>query len=134
MDARRQVRSALERTRLRPQAVTEMGVTAGELLSNTHVHAYYSGVGPVFVEVFHVRWTVTVVVIDIGDAVVAPVVPNGLPYHTRRGGRGLYLASHLCDEVTLAVNRIGHGLTVRATKWFDDARFRLRLPDSIQML
>lgn len=119
-DARSQVRDALARTRLSPQAAAEMEVAAGELLSNTHLHAYYSGVGPVFVEVFHLRWTVSVVVIDMGDAVVAPVVPSTLPYHTRKGGRGLYLASHLCDEVQFAVNRIGHGLAVRATKWFED--------------
>jgi len=99
-----------------------MEVAVGEILSNTHVHAYHSRVGPVFVEVFQLQRTVSVVVIDMGDAVVAPVVPRTLPSYTRRGGRGLYLANRLSDEMECTVNRVGHGLTVRVTKWFADAR------------
>lgn len=98
-----------------------MEVAAGEILSNTHMHAYYSRVGPIFVEVFQLQWTVSVVVIDMGDAVVAPVVPSTLPSYTRRGGRGLYLARRLSDELECTVNRVGHGLTVRVTKSFADA-------------
>jgi hypothetical protein len=99
-----------------------MEVAVGEILSNTHVHAYSSRVGPVFVDVFQLQRTVSVVVIDMGDAVVAPVVPRKLPSYTRRGGRGLYLANRLSDEMECTVNRVGHGLTVRVTKWFADAR------------
>jgi anti-sigma regulatory factor (Ser/Thr protein kinase) len=98
-----------------------MDVAAGEVLSNTYSHAYYSGIGRVFVEVFQIQRSATVVVVDMGDAVVAPVIPNTLPYPTRTGGRGLYLVSHLCDQVMFAVNRVGHGLTVRMTRWFEDA-------------
>jgi anti-sigma regulatory factor (Ser/Thr protein kinase) len=98
-----------------------MDVVAGELLSNIHAHAYYSGVGPAFVEVFQVRWTVTILVIDMGDAVTTPAVPRSLPVYRRRGGRGLYLARCLSDELVFALNRDGHGLSVRATRWFDDA-------------
>jgi anti-sigma regulatory factor (Ser/Thr protein kinase) len=128
-DARRQVHAALARTRLEKNALLEMDIAVGEVLANTHVHAYYSGVGPVFVEVFQVRWTVTVIVIDAGDASRPPVVPPTLIGHTRRGGRGLYLASQLADDVEFAVNRVGYGLAVRLTKWFEDGRVHLARSD-----
>jgi len=115
-----EIRRAIAETGLTREAVLDMEIVAGEILSNVHRHAYPSGIGPVVVEVFHTARRVTVAVIDSGMAVVEPVVPHTLPTRTEGGGRGLYLASRLADEVTFSLNAEGHGLAVRATKQFED--------------
>jgi anti-sigma regulatory factor (Ser/Thr protein kinase) len=97
-----------------------MDAATGEILSNTYMHAYNAGVGPVHVEVFRLRWTVTVLVIDTGNTAVAPAIPQALHHHTRPGGRGLYLASRMSDKLTIRTNTAGPGLTVRMTKWFEE--------------
>lgn len=114
---RRQVRDALSKTALSEDAVLDMELAAGELLSNVHRHAYPWGIGPVFVEVFRTRRTVTLVVIDRGEAEALPAVPRQPPRHARPGGRGLYLTNTVADEVKFALGPTGHGLAVRVSKW-----------------
>jgi anti-sigma regulatory factor (Ser/Thr protein kinase) len=121
-DARRQVRLAAAQTRLTEKGVAEMEIMAGELLSNIHRHAYAHDVGPVFLELFHTQRMVTLIVIDRGNGLVAPAVPQTLPPQSALSGRGLYLVARLSDEVKLAVNHGGHGLTIRVSKWFEDPR------------
>jgi anti-sigma regulatory factor (Ser/Thr protein kinase) len=99
-----------------------MEIAVGELLSNVHRHAYPSTTGPVFVEVFHTYRTVTVIIIDKGRVTAAPRIPATLPDQNGVTGRGLYLVQRLADELQLAVNHRGHGLCVRATKWFKPPR------------
>lgn len=115
-DARRRVSQALAKAGLHPEAVLEMEIAAGEILSNTHLHAYPSGVGPVFIEVFCAIGAVAVVVIDHGTATAAVAVPPGQPCLTHPGGRGLYLMGQLTDRVRIRVSTIGHGTAVLITK------------------
>jgi anti-sigma regulatory factor (Ser/Thr protein kinase) len=74
--------------------------------------------------VFHTHRAVTVIIIDSGNAVTPPDIPWTLPDQTSLTGRGLYLAHRLSDEVKLAVNHMGHGLSVRVTKRFEPPRLR----------
>jgi anti-sigma regulatory factor (Ser/Thr protein kinase) len=115
---RHHVRYALDQVPLAEQAAEDLEVAAGEVLSNVNRHAYPSGVGPLFVEVFRTRLTVTVLVIDEGRAAVPPAIPPSLPRYARAGGgRGLYLVQRLADELRFSVSPAGHGLAVRMTKW-----------------
>ncbi|HLW48237.1 MAG TPA: ATP-binding protein [bacterium] len=118
-EVRQEIRRAIAQTPLNAKAVAEMEIAAGELLSNVHRHAYPADTGPIFIEVFRTRLTVTVIVIDMGCAVVAPALARALPDRTRVTGRGLYLVSRLSDEAKWSVNAGGHGLAVRITKWFE---------------
>jgi anti-sigma regulatory factor (Ser/Thr protein kinase) len=110
------------------EAADDMHLAVGEVLLNIHRHAYSGRVGPVWVHVFKFDRQVTTVVMDRGDATEVPGVPSRLPPHSLRGGRGLYLARRLTDNLVIRVNRIGHGLSVRLTKRFhpvaDDAEWR----------
>jgi anti-sigma regulatory factor (Ser/Thr protein kinase) len=115
-DARRQVSRALVQTGLGRDAVAEMEIAAGEVLSNTHLHAYPSGIGPVFIEVFCATGLAAVIVIDHGAATTTIAVPEGQPSVANDGGRGLYLTGHLTDDVKIRVSRIGHGLAVLIAK------------------
>lgn len=116
-EVRRQVRQAVAETPLPPEAVEDLELAAGELLSNVWRHAYPSRVGPVFVEVFRTRRRVTLVIIDRGAARATPVIPAEPPRHARPGGRGIYLANCVADEMRFSINPIGHGLAVRVSKW-----------------
>src|SRR5579864_9687402 len=78
-NARRQVSQALAHAGLGSEAVGEMEIAAGEVLSNTHLHAYPSVIGPVFVEVFCAIGLATVIVIDHGTATTTVTVPEGQP-------------------------------------------------------
>jgi anti-sigma regulatory factor (Ser/Thr protein kinase) len=118
-DARRQVSRALAHTGLGRNAVAEMEIAAGEVLSNTHLHAYPSGIGPVFIEVFCAIGLATVIVIDHGAATTTVPVPEGQPSVADDGGRGLYLTGHLTDNVKVRVSRVGHGLAVLIAKSLD---------------
>lgn len=115
-DARRQVSQALAQAGLGRNAVSEMEVAAGEVLSNTHLHAYPSGIGPVFSEVFCAIGLATVIVIDHGAATTTVAIPEGQPSVAGYGGRGLYLTDHLSDGVKVRLSRIGHGLAVLIAK------------------
>jgi anti-sigma regulatory factor (Ser/Thr protein kinase) len=117
--ARRQVSQTLARAGLGPDAALEMEIATGEILSNTHLHAYPSGTGPVFVEVFCAAGSVAVIVIDHGTATAAVAVPAGQPSFTRYGGRGLYLIGELTDKVKIRVSGVGHGLAVLIAKSFE---------------
>lgn len=121
-NARRQVAQALARAGLCPDAVLEMEIAAGEVLSNTHLHAYPSGNGPVFVEVFCAVGSAAVIVIDHGTATAAVAVPAGQPSFTHYGGRGLYLIGELTDKVKIRVSGVGHGLAILIAKSFEDGQ------------
>jgi len=118
-DARRRVSQALAQTGLGRDAVSEMEIAAGEVLSNTHLHAYPSGIGPVFIEVFCTIGLATVIVIDHGTATAVVAIPEAQPSLVGYGGRGLYLTGHLTDSVKVRVSRIGHGLAVLIAKSFE---------------
>jgi anti-sigma regulatory factor (Ser/Thr protein kinase) len=115
-DARRKVRDAIMRAGLRADAVEAMEVAVGEVLSNVHWHAYKGGIGPISVAVSRYPNHVSVLMVDDGHAMVAPVVPRMLPSRASVGGRGLYLVGCFADSVRIRVNRAGYGLTVRLTK------------------
>ena len=115
-DARRQVSRALAQPGLGRDAISEMEIAAGEVLSNTHLHAYPSGIGPVFIEVFCAIGLATVIVIDHGAATTTIAVPEGQPSVADDGGRGLYLTGHLTDNVKVRLSRTGHGLAVLIAK------------------
>jgi len=114
---RRRVRRVLAETPLPPEAIEDLELAVGELLSNVCRHAYPSSVGPVFVEVSRTERRVTVLVIDRGAARAIPAIPAEPPQDVRPGGRGLYLVSRVADEMVFAVNPIGHGLIARVSKW-----------------
>ena len=116
---RLKVRDAMITAGVREQAIEQMEVAVGEILSNVHLHAYRD-TGSVSVAVFHFRVALSVIITDWGTAIVAPDVPE-LPAWTTQGGRGLYLASHLVDDLVIRVNRVGHGLRVRLTKRLEEA-------------
>jgi anti-sigma regulatory factor (Ser/Thr protein kinase) len=120
-DARRRVRDAMTRAGLAIEAAWDMEVAVGEALSNVYQHAYSTGVGPVSVEVLTTGAALTVVVHDEGGATTPPAIPRTLPPRTKTGGRGLYMAGRLADDVEVRVNPAGHGVTVRMTA-------RLRTP------
>jgi serine/threonine-protein kinase RsbW len=113
--ARRQVRDAVANAGLALEAARNLEVAAGEVLANIHQHAYRNRSGPVSVEVVAAPDAVTVVVRDEGQATTPPAIPSALPSGSTGGGRGLYLVERLVDEVAIAVNPGGHGLTVRVT-------------------
>ena len=115
-DARRKVRDAMMKAGLRADAVEAMEVAVGEVLSNVYRHAYRSDIGPVSVACSRYLSCVSVLIIDSGHAMVAPVVPRVLPPRANVGGRGLYLVGRFADAVRIRVNRTGYGLTVRLAK------------------
>ena len=117
-EARREVRHAVAQAGLGLRAAQDLEVAAGEVLTNTHDHAYAAGTGPVFVEVFHTSRMVGVVIIDIGAADTPTVVPSTPPPSTDHRGRGLYMVGRLADEVNIRVSAIGHGLAVLVVKRF----------------
>lgn len=121
-EARREIRRALDQTRLSAKGRDELEVAVGELLSNIHRHAYPLITGPLFVEVFNTDRIVTVVLIDTGCATTAPGMPPTLPDQEGVTGRGLYLVHRLTDEVKFSVNLTGHGLAVRVMKWLEPPR------------
>jgi serine/threonine-protein kinase RsbW len=114
-EARRQVRDVMGRVGLDVDAARDMEVAVGEALSNIYQHAYTGGIGPVLVEVLAVGTALTVVVRDEGEATAVPEIPQTLPPRTSRGGRGLYMVGRLVDDVEMAMNPAGHGVTVRMT-------------------
>jgi anti-sigma regulatory factor (Ser/Thr protein kinase) len=80
---RRNVRSVLLRAGLRDQALDEMEIAVGEVLSNVHRHAYQGETGPMSVAVSRHADRVSVVITDRGRATEAPEVPL-----RPRGGAG----------------------------------------------
>ncbi len=110
---RRQIREALVRAGVGAEAAANLEVAVGEVLANTHLHAYQRGTGPVFVEVAASQDAVTIVIRDEGPATVPPAIPLDLPLTSTTGGWGLYLAGRLADDIEVRVNPAGHGVTVR---------------------
>lgn len=110
---RRQIREALVRAGVAAEAAAGLEVAVGEVLTNTHLHAYQRGTGPVFVEVATSEDTVTIVIRDEGLATVPPAIPLDRPSMSAPGGRGLYLAGLFADDIEVRVNPAGHGVTVR---------------------
>lgn len=115
-DVRRKVRDVMLRAGLRADAVADMEVAVGEVLSNACRHAYQGEVGPVSVAFSRHPHRVSVLITDRGSATEAPEIPGELPPEIRDGGRGLYLVARLADDVRIRVNRTGYGLKVRLTK------------------
>ncbi len=110
---RRQIREAIMRAGVGADAAATMEVAVGEVLANTYLHAYQRGAGPVFVEVAALPDAVTIVIRDEGLATVPPAIPLDLPPVSSHGGRGLFLAGRLADDIEVRVNPAGHGVTVR---------------------
>ena len=119
---RKQVGATAASAGLSPQAVWDLEVAAGEVLSNVHRHAYAGGIGPVSVEVFHTTKTVEVVISDTGKAREAVTVRRTRPSNTDQCGRGLYLVGRLVDDVKIRVNHGGHGLVVRISMRLKNAQ------------
>jgi anti-sigma regulatory factor (Ser/Thr protein kinase) len=111
--ARREVRDAMTGAGVGADTVRDMELAVGEVLANVHAHAYGSGVGPVSIEVATTDAELTVTVCDEGGATEPPTIPRTLPSWTRHGGRGLYMASRLAEDVEIRVNSAGHGVMVR---------------------
>ena len=110
---RRQFREALVRAGVGAETAADLEVAVGEVLTNTYLHAYQGGTGPVFVEVATSHDAVTISISDEGLATVAPAIPLDRPSMSALGGRGLYLAGLLADDIEVRVNPTGHGVTVR---------------------
>ncbi|HKX16524.1 MAG TPA: ATP-binding protein [bacterium] len=110
---RRQIREALVRAGVHGEVAADMEVAVGEVLANTHLHAYQRGTGPVFVEVAASEDAVTICIRDEGLATVPPAIPLDRPSMSALGGRGLYLAGLLAGGIEVRVNPGGHGVTVR---------------------
>lgn len=110
---RQQIREALVRAGVSVDAAADMEVAVGEVLANTYLHAYQRGTGPVFVEVAASHDAVTISIRDEGLATVPPAIPLDRPSSSALGGRGLYLAGLLADDIEVRVNPAGHGVTVR---------------------
>lgn len=110
---RRQVREALVRAGVGAETAANMEVAVGEVLANTYLHAYQRGTGPVFVEVAASHDAVTISISDRGLATVPPAIPLDRPSISALGGRGLFLAGLLADDIEVRVNPAGHGVTVQ---------------------
>lgn len=117
-NARRAVRRAVVQAGIDLDVASDMEVAVGEALSNTYRHAYREDVGPVQVEVRLTETALTVIICDDGCAAVAPTVPRTVPTRREPGGRGLYLASRLADDLRVQVNSAGRGLMICLTKRF----------------
>jgi anti-sigma regulatory factor (Ser/Thr protein kinase) len=115
-DARRRVRAVMAEAGVDEQSAQEIEVALGETLSNVHRHAYRGTVGSVRVELWLTDVAVTVCITDEGDGATLPSVPRVLSGDPESGGRGLYLTARLVDNVEIAANPQGNGITVRLTK------------------
>jgi len=114
--ARKRIREAILGVGAAREVASEVEVAVGEALSNVHQHAYNDAAGYVEIQLDQTGPNMIVTVSDVGQATIAPVVPETLPAPTPTGGRGLYLMSRLVDDVTINVNATGHGLVVHLTR------------------
>lgn len=96
----------------------ELEVALGEALSNAYIHAYGSRPGGQIQMHFEVRATrLSVTITDNGKSLRRrPRVPSAIPLSSAHG-RGLYLMSHLMDEVNVIHPvKDGRGTAIRMEK------------------
>jgi anti-sigma regulatory factor (Ser/Thr protein kinase) len=90
---------------LLPSALDRLSVAVSEVLTNAMTHG--GGHARVTTAAYAARFVVTVIDQGPGGA----VAPRALPAAGQAGGRGLWLASHLCDGIT--IDSSPAGTTVR---------------------
>jgi anti-sigma regulatory factor (Ser/Thr protein kinase) len=101
-EARREIGRAGSRAGLSPAAVERLTVATHEILANAIVHG--GGQASVSVQLDDGRMVVTVT--DPGSGWTGGV-PAVRPDRQQLGGRGLWLARNLCDDLTIAHDSTG---------------------------
>ena len=91
---------------LLPSAIERLSVAVSEVLTNAMTHG--GGHARITTSAYAARFIVTVVDDGPGGAVAPGTLPAAAG---QAGGRGLWLASHLCDDIT--IHSSPAGTTVR---------------------
>ncbi|HTR75621.1 MAG TPA: ATP-binding protein [Solirubrobacterales bacterium] len=95
-DVRVLIASAADARGLPPRRSSDLVLAASELAANSVLH----GGGAGLVTVWEEAGAVLVEVADAGT-IEDPTVGQALPDPAAEGGRGLYIAGRLCDELTI---------------------------------
>jgi anti-sigma regulatory factor (Ser/Thr protein kinase) len=93
---------------LKPGRVSDLVVAASELAANSILHGGGRGLATVWED----GASVFVEVADAGT-ILDPTVGQSRPDPTAEGGRGLYIANRLCDEVAIDSTESGTRIRLR---------------------
>jgi anti-sigma regulatory factor (Ser/Thr protein kinase) len=107
-DIRSLVATAASAGGLDPGRVSDLVVAASELAANSILHGGGRGLATVWDD----GASVYVEVADAGT-IVDPTVGQVRPDPTAEGGRGLYIANQLCDQVTIDSSSSGTRIRLR---------------------
>ena len=107
-DIRSLVATAAFACGLEPRRVSDLVVASSELAANSILHGGGRGLATVWDD----GASVYVEVADAGT-IVDPMVGQIRPDPTAEGGRGLYIANQLCDEVAIDSSSTGTRIRLR---------------------
>ncbi|GAA2637082.1 hypothetical protein GCM10010399_82850 [Dactylosporangium fulvum] len=108
---RRSVTDAAHRAGFPPDRADLFTVAVNEIVINAIEH----GGGAAMVTIIQHGPTITVEVRDTGSGVTGTRVPVQAPPVDQPNGRGLWLASRLCDELTFHPQQTGAMIRLRST-------------------
>ena len=93
---------------LAPRRVSDLVVAASELAANSILHGGGRGLATVWEDG-------AAVFVEVADAgtIVDPMVGQVRPDPTAEGGRGLYIANQLCDQVAIDSTETGTRIRLR---------------------
>jgi anti-sigma regulatory factor (Ser/Thr protein kinase) len=112
-DVRSMATAAATAGGLSPARTADLAVAASELAANSILHGGGRGLATIWGD----KGTVFVEVSDAGT-ITDPTVGHVRPEPAARGGRGLYIANCLCDEVSIDSSRTGTRIRLRMDAGF----------------